>query len=273
MQGPIYKIEGEVSNKKERIIKIGGSWNSHVKAVWLKDTKDFAKDTQYTLWSMEEEDWKDKAYRLTDYALSFNYVTPEMKKYLLPTDSRRRLDIRYLLKGEDKRATAWKQVGENKQREDEKMMKAKVAETEDFWSPVWFKLEKDHKDPSQTYWNFTDSFWKERAEKEEEVAGGKEIELYYAPTIKESAADFTCYRALFANTIDKYLGEIRQKERDSEKTKEEIEKEMEALKKQMEENPEADSESLPSGASSPTSPTYPTSPTSKSKSDKKKGKK
>jgi hypothetical protein len=57
-------------------------------------------------------------------------VSPELKKILLPTDSRRRLDIRYLIKGEDKRATAWKQIGENKQREEEKELKAKTGKDE-----------------------------------------------------------------------------------------------------------------------------------------------
>jgi hypothetical protein len=53
-----------------------------------------------------------------------------LKKIILPTDSRRRLDVRYLIKGEDKRATAWKQIGENKQREEEKELKVKTGKDE-----------------------------------------------------------------------------------------------------------------------------------------------
>jgi len=255
MSGPNYKIEGEVTCKKQTVIKLSGSWNHSVKAVWQKDTKDFASGTSYCLWKMADEDWSDKAYRLTDFALTFNHVDKEMKKYLLPTDSRRRLDIRCLLKGEDKRATAWKLVGENKQRDDEKALRAKVGESEDFWNPIWFKLDKDHQ--SQNFWYFTNDFWEARDNRAKEVSAGKDVELCYSSLIKDSAADFSAYRRLFADSIDKYLGEIRQKEKDSEKTKEELEKEMAALEKQLAEKPEDDSEasaaSTASTASSSTS--------------------
>jgi len=244
MSGPNYKIEGEVTSNKQTIIKIGGTWNGTVKAQWSKDTKDFESGTSYTLWEMAAEDWTDKAYRLTDFALSFNYVNSEMKKYTLPTDSRRRLDIRYLLKGEDKRATAWKQVGETKQRDDEKVLRSKVGESEDFWTPVWFKLDKDHQ--AQQFWYFTNTFWDERSQREQTVSEGKEVELYYAGSIKESAADFSSYRRLFSDSIDKYLGEIRQKENENEKTKDDIEKEKEALAKQLAESPDDSDASTPS---------------------------
>lgn len=39
---------------------------------------------------------------------------------VLPTDSRRRLDSRFLKAEETNKATAWKRVAENKQRADEK---------------------------------------------------------------------------------------------------------------------------------------------------------
>lgn len=116
-------------------------------------------------------------------------VSPELKKLILPTDSRRRLDIRYLIKGEDKRATAWKQIGENKQREEEKELKSKTGKDEvtpspvaityrlqNFWDPIWFKLNKDHQD--KDFWFFTDSFWEEREKREKEIKEGKDVEVW-----------------------------------------------------------------------------------------------
>jgi hypothetical protein len=53
-------------------IKLSGTWNGGVKGSWSKDTKDFPSGTQLTLWEMEVEDFSSKAYRLSDYALTFN---------------------------------------------------------------------------------------------------------------------------------------------------------------------------------------------------------
>jgi hypothetical protein len=84
MQGPNYKIDGEVCSGKDTMyaycdlvpniisIKLSGTWNGSVKGSWSKDTKDFPSGTQLTLWEMEAEDFSSKAYRLSDYALTFN---------------------------------------------------------------------------------------------------------------------------------------------------------------------------------------------------------
>eukprot|EP01127_Copromyxa_protea_P001417 TRINITY_DN11414_c0_g1_i1.p1 TRINITY_DN11414_c0_g1~~TRINITY_DN11414_c0_g1_i1.p1 ORF type:complete len:496 (-),score=132.99 TRINITY_DN11414_c0_g1_i1:53-1540(-) len=214
MQGPNYKVEGKVTSGKETIIKLSGTWNGGVSASWSADTKDFPEGTQMSLWEMDEEDYSEKAYRMSDFALSWNYLTPELKKLILPTDSRRRLDIRYLNKGEDKRATAWKQVAENKQREEEKELKQKAGDNENFWEPVWFKADKDHED--QDFWSFRGNFWQNREKRSKALAAGKEVELFYAPAIKDSAADFTCYRRLFSETIDNSLGSREKKEKEKE---------------------------------------------------------
>jgi len=233
MQGPNYKIDGKIINKNtsETVIKLSGAWNSNLKGVWCTNTTDFEDGKEMVLWEMDEVDWSDKTYRLTDFALSLNYRPKEMKKLILPTDSRRRLDVRYLLKGEDKRATAWKQVAENQQREEEKEFKSRVGEGEDFWSPVWFTCKKDHQDVD--FWFLTGQFWEEREKRAKLLASGQEVELYYGGSVKDTAADFTCYRAKYTDTIDDYLGEIRQKDKERENTKEMREKEKEALEKEL----------------------------------------
>jgi hypothetical protein len=45
---------------------------------------------------------------------------------------------------------------------------------------------------------------------------------------------------LYSDTIDKYLGEIRQKEKERESGKADVEKEMEALEKELANKPEED---------------------------------
>jgi len=232
MQGPNYKVDGQITNSDdETVVKFSGTWNGHLKAEWVRNTKDIAAGTELMLWEIEEIDWSDKPYRLTDYALSFNYRSKEMKKIILPTDSRRRLDIHYLLKGEDKRATAWKQVAENKQREEEKDLKLKVGEGEDFWTPVWFKVGKDHQ--GNDFWYTTGNFWEERKKRETRLAAGEEVELVYGAGIKDTAADFSCYRAKYSDIIDNYVGEIRQKDKERETTQEEREREKEELEKAL----------------------------------------
>lgn len=46
---------------------------------------------------------------------------------------------------------------------------------QNFWDPIWFKLDKDHQD--QDFWYFTDTFWDERANRERTVKDGKDIEV------------------------------------------------------------------------------------------------
>jgi hypothetical protein len=52
-------------------------------------------------------------------------MSDAMSKFVLPTDSRRRLDRYYLQMGDVEKATQWKRVAEFQQREDEKARKLK----------------------------------------------------------------------------------------------------------------------------------------------------
>eukprot|EP01126_Amoeba_proteus_P021890 TRINITY_DN2226_c0_g2_i3.p1 TRINITY_DN2226_c0_g2~~TRINITY_DN2226_c0_g2_i3.p1 ORF type:complete len:290 (-),score=52.51 TRINITY_DN2226_c0_g2_i3:109-978(-) len=211
-RGVNYEIEAEIFDSQwNKVIQLNGAWNSHVSAEWISDTEDFPSGTQLTLWINDEEDWSLKPYRLTDYSLSFNYLSKEMKSIILPTDSRRRLDIRYLIKGEDKRATAWKKVKENKQREEEKIRKANSPEGEASWTPVWFK---DSLSPTgEPFWVFNNEFWLDREKREKARSEGLPVQLHYASAIRDTASDFTCYKCLYSGQIDSYLGEIRQTEK------------------------------------------------------------
>jgi hypothetical protein len=62
--------------------------------------------------------------------------TEDMKKLVLPTDSRRRLDLTYVLAGQPDTATACKKIMEERQRQDRKKRGG------DEWKPVWFKKAK-----------------------------------------------------------------------------------------------------------------------------------
>jgi len=98
--------------------------------------------------------------------MTFNYMSEQMSKHVLSTDSRRRLDRYYLQNGDVEKATQWKRVAEFQQREEEKQRKSKHEEIEkkmekeektkeekkkeknpyakNYWDPVWFDLSTDH---------------------------------------------------------------------------------------------------------------------------------
>jgi hypothetical protein len=57
-------------------------------------------------------------------------MSENMKKFVLSTDSRRRLDRFHLQNGDVEKATQWKRVAEFQQREDEKIRKGKFEGAE-----------------------------------------------------------------------------------------------------------------------------------------------
>lgn len=189
LSGVVTRVTGGIFQKDgTKVIDFWGNWDKKITAKWLEDTKDFPKDTKKKLWQTIDHGFDKKPYHLTDFALSFNYLTPAMEKLILPTDSRRRPDRQHLEKGHSDEATKWKQYGEAKQRAEAKAFK----EAKKTWKPVWFESKPDHK--GKPFWTFTGKYWELRDKREQDILKGEDPgELITAESIKDTAADFASY--------------------------------------------------------------------------------
>jgi len=110
---------------------------------------------------------------------------------LLPSDSRRRPDRKYLEKGNNDNATYWKKVIEEKQRSDRKTRK-------DPWQPVWFRKEEQPNPSGEgvfTAYVYYSDYWEQRSRKEESLLQGdlQFIEKMIPPQVLGTACDFSGY--------------------------------------------------------------------------------
>lgn len=94
-------------------------------------------------------------YQFTTFAMSLNEMVPGMEKYLCPTDSRLRLDIRKLEFGDRSGAAVEKAKLEEKQRDSRKLRKQKKCPD---WAPRWFRTEISPY-TSQDDWTFLGKYW------------------------------------------------------------------------------------------------------------------
>lgn len=96
-------------------------------------------------------------YQFTEFAMSLNEMESGMEKYLCPTDSRLRPDIRKLEQGDIDGAAIEKTRLEEKQREANKIRKNKKSGKEE-WTPSWFKTEINPY-TKQEDWIYTGKYW------------------------------------------------------------------------------------------------------------------
>ncbi|XP_043467114.1 oxysterol-binding protein-related protein 2 isoform X1 [Leptopilina heterotoma] len=94
-------------------------------------------------------------YQFTTFAMSLNEMVPGMEKYLCPTDSRLRIDIRKLEFGDRSGAAVEKARLEEKQRDSKKLRKQKKCPD---WSPRWFRTEMNPY-TNQEDWIFLGNYW------------------------------------------------------------------------------------------------------------------
>ncbi|KAL3289347.1 hypothetical protein HHI36_022784 [Cryptolaemus montrouzieri] len=94
-------------------------------------------------------------YQFTEFAMSLNEMEQGMKKYLCPTDSRLRPDIRKLEQGDMDGAASEKNRLEEKQRCSNKSRKSKK---ENNWIPGWFKYDINPY-TKQEDWIYTGKYW------------------------------------------------------------------------------------------------------------------
>lgn len=121
-----------------------------------------------------------------------------MKKIVLPTDSRRRLDLIYLTQGKTDLATTCKKIMEERQRQERKK---KTGE----WSPVWFKKAKfpteyknqpghlDNIPEENMSWVISSDYWSNYEKRKERLAQGKDCAFDGNTHVLGGAADFLSY--------------------------------------------------------------------------------
>jgi len=221
------RVKGYITNKDgKKFVKLSGTWDDHLNALWLEDTLDYKKGQKLQLWKTFGENYGEQAYKFTKYAMTFNYMSETMGKTILSTDSRRRLDRYYLQNGDVEKATQWKRVAEFQQREDEKGRKSKCEAEEknftkeqkeemgkkkdknpyykNYWDPVWFDLAADHL--GQPFFAFNNKFY-----------DLKDDEMFVHDQIKQTACDFESYERTFGHLLDttgKSSGKIVVEKRD-----------------------------------------------------------
>jgi len=186
-QGVQYKVEGFIEDKNgKKLVKIEGRWDESIEAKWLVDTVSNKKGTVKKLWEIEKHDSKDQ---MSPYSRSLNDFDRSMEEVLLLSDSRRRLDRRFLEFGDTDTATAWKKIMEERQRTDRKGRK-------DYWQPVWFKRDETFEGPDgKGFWVYCSNFWEQREEKLDALRQGQDVQSQ--PSILAGlACDFTSYHSV-----------------------------------------------------------------------------
>jgi len=97
-------------------------------------------------------------YHFSDFALQLNYLTPELKERLPPTDSRLRPDQRALENGESELAIREKHRLEENQRARRKELEKSGRE----YKPAYFHQEP-HPITGEIIWKFNGKYWEDRA--------------------------------------------------------------------------------------------------------------
>lgn len=129
------KIEGSIydANDKEKI-HIQGKWDEYI------SRKTGGKSSE-TIWQIADfpED-APKWYGFSEWTTQLNEITPDIKDYLPPTDSRLRPDQRAFENGDVDTADVEKQQLEAKQRERRKKWESAPAESK---PPQFFKEDEE----------------------------------------------------------------------------------------------------------------------------------
>ncbi|KAI9114426.1 hypothetical protein K1719_014654 [Acacia pycnantha] len=150
-----HQVHGQVADKKGRTVAtLRGKWDESLHYV-IGDNSRKGKGSAVSskprlLWKRSEPPEHPTKYNLTQFGLTLNEITPELREKLPPTDSRLRPDQRYLENGLYEMANAEKLRLEQKQRQALTMQNKG-------WQPRWFKKAKG----SNTY-RYVGGYWEAR---------------------------------------------------------------------------------------------------------------
>jgi len=179
-----------VIDTEKKLVKLEGKWSENLFGKWLEDTEFVQKNEIRSLWKIDMKSFLNDQYNYTQFTVSLNRMTETEEFVVLPSDSRRRLDRKYLEKGNTDTATYWKKLIEDRQRLDRKSRKIP-------WQPIWFRKEEQVNPFGNvsTVWIYDSDFWEQRTRKEESVRQGdiQFILKLNPPQLVNSACDFTSY--------------------------------------------------------------------------------
>lgn len=174
-----YQISGKIVDANGRVCySLGGRWNSKIYArrtpgyeATPEEPSDAAStfrgrisdtNSAFLLWKANPRP-EGIPFNLTPFVLTFNHIDDQLRKYIAPTDSRRRPDQRAMEDGEYDFAATEKNRLEEAQRGRRKI---REAEGEEF-VPAWFSKARCEV-TGEMYWKFNGEYW---ARRERHAAG------------------------------------------------------------------------------------------------------
>ncbi|KAF2078042.1 hypothetical protein CYY_000680 [Polysphondylium violaceum] len=197
-EGGQKKISGSIVDGQGRMrCQVSGKWNQHVKIRQLDQNG--IKSKEFIVWEAKPEPKEVlNKWNHGPFIQSLNEMTPEHESILPPTDSRVRMDRRYLEREDNKMANKEKNRIEENEREKRKEREAKGIE----WRPNYFTKRADKQFGYR--WDFTGDYWSEREKRIETVVSKKEAQrqpfnIRAIPTYKEDPPIISTHR----NTISK----------------------------------------------------------------------
>jgi len=171
-----YEVKGQVTDKTGVVrISLAGFWNDKLLArkVNENETPDRPCSTPFIIWQANPR--PDAPFNLTEFAITLNAITPSLRNYLPPTDTRLRPDQRAMEEGE------YDFAADEKTRLEEKQRARRAERQRDGDSvhgkPRWFKKAVDREFlVGEEYWQFTNEYWKLREEIGSKKAHGEKTE-------------------------------------------------------------------------------------------------
>ncbi|CAH9142945.1 unnamed protein product [Cuscuta epithymum] len=135
-----HQVHGVVENNGKPAATLFGKWDQcihYCQEDYLgKDKGPASMSDAHLLWKRNKPSKFKSKYNFTDFAITLNELTTELKEKLPPTDSRLRPDQRFLENGQYQMANAEKLRLEQRQRQAVMMQKSG-------WKPKWFSKASD----------------------------------------------------------------------------------------------------------------------------------
>lgn len=190
-EGKRYDISGDIINSKgEKIVSISGNWNKNARGIWLEDTASYSKGFEVELWSLKDGFFTGDKYNFTEYSKILLECDNDHPDYIIaPTDSRLRLDRRELALSNYKKASEYKRLIEEKQRNFDKEREKNNIK----WEPRYFKKMK-YEGIEEIMYIYNGQYWENREKKIKQMKEGIFVDVYNDDRIKGMACDFISLR-------------------------------------------------------------------------------
>ncbi|KAJ2997820.1 hypothetical protein NUW58_g529 [Xylaria curta] len=164
-----YQLSGKILDADGRPrISIGGRWNSKIYARMTPGYEATVEEPQETsgsisdpsrafvIWEANERP-KGIPFNLTPFALTFNHIDDNLRKYIAPTDSRYRPDQRAMEDGEYDFAASEK----NRLEEAQRARRRVRQQTGEEFAPAWFAKSVCEVTGAE-YWKYNGQYWIQR---------------------------------------------------------------------------------------------------------------